>query len=137
MHSPKILNPTELEVFMEQVLIIGCKRVMDNVCIACSRCMTAFNRREGEFARYKDKEAQLVGILNCGDCPGAAIVPRLAQMKLWNKPLGVGVDKVHVAVCLTDHCPYKDDIIKKIKKKAGVEVIEGTHPYIPENVYAE
>lgn len=36
---------------MEKVLIIGCKRTMDDVCIACSRCMVAFNRREGELAR--------------------------------------------------------------------------------------
>jgi predicted metal-binding protein len=67
---------------MEKILIVGCKRTMDDVCIGCSRCMVAFNRRMGEFERYKDQEAELMGILNCGDCPGAAIVPRLAQIRL-------------------------------------------------------
>jgi predicted metal-binding protein len=98
--------------------------------------MVAFNKREGEFSRYAGKEAELIGILNCGDCPGAGIVPRLAQVSLWNKPMGVGVDKVHVAACIMDHCPYKDTLLSKIKAKAGVEVIEGSHPYVPQNIYA-
>lgn len=121
---------------MEKILVIGCKKAMDDVCIGCSRCMVAFNRREGEFSRYKDVDAELVGLLNCGDCPGAAIVPRLAQINLWNKPLDEKVTKVHVAVCIVDHCPYKETLIAKIQKKAGVEVILGSHPYIPENIFA-
>ena len=43
---------------------------MDDVCIACSRCMVGFNRKVGEFNRYKDQDAELVGILNYADCPG-------------------------------------------------------------------
>jgi predicted metal-binding protein len=121
---------------MEKILIVGCKRAMDDVCIGCSRCMVGFNRREGEFSRYKDTDAELTGMLNCGDCPGATVVTRLAQMNLWNKPNGEQVTKVHIAPCITDHCPYKETIIKKIKAKAGVEVIEGTHPYKPDNIFA-
>lgn len=41
-----------------------------------------------------------------------------------------------MATCLFDHCPHKEVIIKKIKAKAGVGVIEGTHPYRPDNIYA-
>lgn len=122
---------------MEKVLIVGCKRAMDDVCIGCSRCMVGFNRRDGEFAAYKDKDAELIGILSCGDCPGAAIVTRLAQVKLWNAPLGESVTKVHLGPCLVDHCPYRETIIKKIKAKAGVPVIEGTHPYIPQDIFAQ
>ena len=70
---------------MEKVLIVGCKRAMDDVCIGCSRCFVGFNRREGDFAQYKDEpDAQIMGLLSCGDCPGATIVTRLAQVKLWN-----------------------------------------------------
>ncbi len=121
---------------MEKVLIVGCKKAMDNVCIACSRCMVGFNRREGAFERYRGQEAELMGMLNCGDCPGAAIVPRLAQISLWNKPLGEKVTKVHIGPCIVDHCPHKETLIQKIRAKAGVEVIEGAHPYIPENIFA-
>lgn len=121
---------------MEKILIVGCKRVMSDVCIACSRCLVAFNRREGEFARYEQGNAELVGLLSCGDCPGAGIVPRLAQVSLWNKPLNETVTKIHLGPCMVDHCPYKETITGKIKAKAGVDVIEGAHPYIPENIFA-
>jgi predicted metal-binding protein len=121
---------------VEKVLIIGCKKTADDVCIACSRCMVGFNRREGEFARYKDQDAELIGILNCGDCPGAGIVTRLVQMNLWNKPLNEKVTKVHVANCVMDNCPHIETILTKIKNKAGVEVIEGTHPYFPNDIFA-
>jgi len=121
---------------MEKILVVGCKKAMDDVCIGCSRCMVGFNRREGEFSCYKDSDAQLIGLLNCGDCPGAAIVTRLTQINLWNKPLDEKITKVHVANCIVDHCPYKDIIIEKIRAKAGVEVILGTHPYIPSNIFA-
>jgi len=121
---------------MEKILIIGCKRTMDDVCIGCSRCMVGFNRREGEFHRYKSGDAELIGLLNCGDCPGAAIVPRLAQISLWNKPMNEKVTRVHIAPCVVDHCPHKDAIIGKIRATAGVEVILGTHPYKPANIFS-
>ena len=121
---------------MEKILIVGCKRAMNDVCIACSRCLVGFNRRDGEFKRYQGEELELIGLVNCGDCPGASIVPRLAQVNLWNKPWGEKVTKIHVGPCLVDHCPHKETIINKIKAKSGVEVIEGTHPYKPENIFA-
>ncbi len=122
---------------MEKILIIGCKKTMDDVCIGCSRCMVAFNRREGSFKEYGENDAQLIGIINCGDCPGASIVPRMAQIKLWNKPMDEIPNKVHVAPCIIDHCPYKETLLAKIKATAGVEVIEGAHPYMPENIFLQ
>jgi predicted metal-binding protein len=109
---------------------------MNDVYIACSRCLVGFNRMDGEFKRYQGEELELIGLVNCGDCPGASIVPRLAQVNLWNKPLGEKVTKIHVGPCLVDHCPHKETIINKIKAKSGVEVIEGAHPYKPENIFA-
>jgi predicted metal-binding protein len=50
--------------------------------------------------------------------------------------MGEKATKIHVAPCITDHCPHKDIIIGKIKAKSGVEVIEGTHPYKPDNIFA-
>jgi predicted metal-binding protein len=121
---------------VERLLIIGCKRAMDDVCIGCSRCMVGFNQRQGEFSRYIDQDAEIIGLLNCGDCPGAGIVTRLAQVDLWNKPLDVKPTKIHIGPCIVDHCPYKETIINKVRAKAGIEVIEGTHPYKPDNIFA-
>lgn len=121
---------------MEKILIIGCKSVMDDICIGCTRCQVAFNRRVGEFARYEGEEVQLLGVLGCGGCPGMGIVPRMAQFKLWNAPMKEIPTKVHVAPCVTQHCPHAETLLKKIHAKAGVPVIEGTHPFLPENIYA-
>ena len=121
---------------MEKILIVGCKRAMDDVCIGCSRCLVAFNRKEGDFARYKDQDVELIGLLNCGDCPGAAILPRLMQVKLWNAPMEEKVTKIHVGPCIVDHCPYKDTLIQKMRAKSAVEVIEGAHTYKPEDIFA-
>ncbi|VEN74684.1 Metal-binding protein [Candidatus Desulfarcum epimagneticum] len=121
---------------MEKILIVGCKKAMDDVCVGCSRCLVGFNRREGEFERYANEEAEIMGLINCGDCPGAAIVTRLAQVSLWNKPLGDKPTRIHIGPCLVDHCPHSEAIIGKIKAKSGVEVIEGTHPYKPDRIFA-
>ena len=121
---------------MEKILIVGCKRAMDDVCIGCSRCLVGFNRRKGEFARYEGRDAEVLGLLSCGDCPGAAIVTRLAQVKLWNAPMDEKPTVIHLGPCLVDHCPHKDTIVKKIKAKAGIPVIEGAHPYIPNDIFA-
>lgn len=120
---------------MEKVVIVGCKRVMDDVCVACSRCMTGFNRREGAFEAYRESGAELLGMLGCGDCPGAGIVPRLIQLKLWNLPFNEAPTKIHIAPCIAEHCPYKEAIMEKIQKKAGVDVVIGAHPYVPETVF--
>jgi len=120
---------------VEKILIIGCKKAMDDICIGCSRCLVGFNRREGVFELYADQEAEVMGLLSCGDCPGPAIVTRLVQVNLWNAPLGEKPTKIHLGPCLVDHCPYKDVIINKIKAKAGIEVIEGTHPYFPADIF--
>ncbi len=106
---------------------------MNDVCIGCSRCMVGFNRREGEFHRYGEED-QLTAILNCGDCPGASVVTRLAQLNLWNKPMGETPTKIHIAPCI-NHCPHKEELVSKIKEKTAVEVIEGAHPYMPENIF--
>ena len=45
---------------MEKVLVFGCKNCMDDICIGCSRCMVGFNRKAGEFKKYKEDNAELI-----------------------------------------------------------------------------
>jgi predicted metal-binding protein len=120
---------------MEKILIIGCQNAMGEVCIACTKCLVAFNRRKGQFERYKD--AEVVGLLSCGGCPGAVIITRLSQSHLWNKPMGEMPTAVHIAPCIGDHCPYADDIMTKIKVKCAVPVIEGTHSFVPTGIFGK
>ncbi len=119
---------------MEKVLIIGCKNTMNEICVGCSRCMVAFNRRVGSFEKY-GPDAQVLGLLSCGGCPGQGVVVRMAQMNLWNAPLGEKPTVVHIAPCLMDHCPYAETLVAKIKAKAGVDVVMGTHPFIPNDIF--
>ena len=90
--------------------------------------------RPESLEKYKDQDVELIGLLGCGGCPGVAIVTRMAQFKLWNAPMEEKPTKVHIAPCIVDHCPHKETLIAKIKAKAGVEVIEGTHPFKPDNI---
>jgi predicted metal-binding protein len=50
-------------------------------------------------------------------------------------PMEESIDTVHIGTCLLDNCPHKDEILQKVKAKAGVEVIEGSHPYRPKQVF--
>jgi predicted metal-binding protein len=117
------------------IAVLSCKNIKDETCIGCQRCLMAFDKKEGEFERYKDTDAKLRALVHCGGCPGTSPVLRLVQLKTWMAPMGEIIDAVHIGTCLLDNCPYKETIISKVKAKAGVEVIEGTHPYKPVKVF--
>ena len=117
------------------IAILSCKHIQDETCIGCHRCLMGLDKKEGEFARYKGTDAKLRAIIHCGGCPGTSPVLRLANLKVWMAPFGESIDVVHIGTCLLHNCPYKDTIIEKVKAKAGVEVVEGTHPYAPVRVF--
>ncbi len=113
---------------MERVLIVGCEKGMNKVCVGCSRCLVAFTRRSGEFIRYADQNVELVGMVSCGGCPGDQLLPRLAVMKFWNAPLEAEPTKIHLSPCLV-HCEHSESIMRRMEEKCGIEIIRGTHPY--------
>ncbi|MFP3869706.1 MAG: CGGC domain-containing protein [Syntrophobacteria bacterium] len=117
------------------VAVLSCKNIKDETCLGCHRCLLAFDKREGEFERYKGADAKLRALLHCGGCPGTSPVLRLVALKTWMDLMGESIDSLHIGTCLLDNCPYKDEIIRKVKAKAGVDVIEGSHPYRPEKVF--
>lgn len=117
------------------IAVIGCKTIKDETCLGCQRCLMAFDRKEGEFERYKGTDASLRALLHCGGCPGPSAVLRLVGLKGWMSTVGDTIDVIHIGTCLLDNCPHKDTIIEKVKAKAGIEVIEGSHPYRPVKVF--
>jgi predicted metal-binding protein len=120
------------------IAVLGCKNIKDESCIGCHRCLLAFDKKEGQFERYKDDgNARLRGLVHCGGCPGTSPVLRLVNLKTWMAPMKETIDAVHIGTCLLDNCPFKDTIIAKVKAKAGVEVIEGTHPYKPVRIFGD
>ena len=103
---------------MEKILIVGCKKAMDD---RVHRLQPLPGGLQPPGRRFRGllptQDAQVMGLLNCGDCPGATIVTRLAQVKLWNAPMEEKPTKVHIAPCIIDHCPHGETIINKIKAK--------------------
>jgi predicted metal-binding protein len=123
---------------MKKVVILACYLIRKrNLCPGDARCLVAFNRREGEFERYKGEEAAIVGIVDCGECEGNRnrAVLSLGLLKGALVPLNESVDAIHVGTCVMGFCPRKDDILKALKEKAGVEVVEGGHRYVPPTIF--
>lgn len=118
------------------IAIMGCQNIKDITCIGCQRCLTAFHRKEGEFERYKDNsDSRIVAIFDCGGCPATSPVLRMKQLKDWITPMGEKIDVLHLGTCVKNHCFYKEQLVEMVRKKAGIPVIEGSHPYVPENVF--
>jgi predicted metal-binding protein len=120
---------------MAKVAIIGCKRVQDQLCIACAKCLKAMSLREGEFARYKDDdELELIALGDCGDCPGL-IMPKVTLMNEIIETIGRDYDIIHLGTCVvkakkTGQCPLEfDKVATLIRENFGKEVIVGTHNY--------
>ena len=119
---------------MARVAIVGCKRVQDQLCIACAKCLKAMQNREGEFARYKDDELELVALGDCGDCPGL-IMPKVTLMNEIITMLERDYDIIHLGTCVvkakkTGQCPLDfEQVTHLIKENFGKEVVIGTHDY--------
>jgi len=123
---------------VKKVVIVKCKMISDqNLCPGDVKCLVAMLRKEGEFERYKDEGAHIIGIMDCGGCEGNKnrVIPSLGLLKIQLDALKEKPDVVHVGTCIMKFCKRKDDLIEAIKEKAGVEVVEGTHPYAPPTIF--
>lgn len=114
---------------MKRLGIIICDRW--NTC-AGGKCLRAFRRREGAFARYKNEEIELVGFTTCGGCPGGNIEYAPAEM------MRNGAEIIHLATGFLvgyPPCPFIDDFARFLRAEYQVEVVLGTHP-IPTKYFA-
>jgi len=125
---------------MKKIALVSCNMIRSsNLCPGDSKCFVALDRKEGEFKRYADNGARIVGIVDCGGCEGNKnrIICSLALLKMQLSALNEEVDAVHLGTCIMKFCKRKDDLIEAVKEKAGVEVIEGTHPYAPPSIFGQ
>ncbi|MEW6572517.1 MAG: CGGC domain-containing protein [Bacillota bacterium] len=119
---------------MARIIIMSCKKIRDISCVSCIKCFKAMAERVGEFERYKDEPLEVVGMGDCGDCPGL-ILPKFALVSDIAKAYGRDFDAVHLATCIvkattTAKCPIDiEGMAKKLKEKFGKEVVVGTHPW--------
>jgi predicted metal-binding protein len=119
---------------MKKVAIVGCKRIQDQLCVACEKCLKALSLREGEFSRYADDEVELIALGNCGDCPGL-IMPKITLMNEIADLLERDFDIIHFGTCIvkakkTGECPLDFERLPGlIKENFGKELVIGTHNY--------
>jgi predicted metal-binding protein len=120
---------------MANIAILYCKKIQDHSCIACAKCYKGMDERNGEFARYpEDEEIHLVGMTDCGDCPGLT-VPRVKLLNEVVSGLERPFDVIHLGTCMklameTAECPIDfDDLQVTLEHKFGCQVVLGTHSY--------
>lgn len=92
---------------------------------AGGKCLRALKNREGAFARYKDRDVELVGYTTCGGCPGGNIEYAPEELKKN------GATHIHLATGFLvgyPPCPYLRHFAEFIPEKFGLEVVFGTHP---------
>jgi predicted metal-binding protein len=92
------------------------------------------SEREGEFARYKDEDLELMALGNCGDCPGV-IMPKVTLMNEIADYLDRDFDTIHLGTCVvkakkTGKCPLDfEQLAGLFKQNFGKELVVGTHDY--------
>ena len=118
---------------MAKIAIVGCKRIQDQLCVACEKCLKAIAEHDGEFSRYDD-DIELIALGNCGDCPGL-IMPKITLMNEIASMLGRNYDTIHLGTCVvkakkTGQCPLDfEQIAHLVRENFGKEVVVGTHNY--------
>lgn len=121
---------------MKRIVVVACKKAREqHFCPGDSKCLVAMMRRDGEFERYKDDEASIIAIVECGECPGTRVAGSLGLLKTQLGALNETADVIHVGSCVMGLCAYRDDLVKLIKEKAGIEVVEGTHKYMKPRIF--
>ncbi len=118
---------------MSKIAIIGCKRVQDQLCISCQKCLKAISLKDGEFAAYDD-EIELIALGHCGDCPGL-MLPKILLMTEIGDQIGRHFDTIHFGTCIVKakkggECPLDfEKLTGLIKENFGKDVVIGTHNY--------
>lgn len=118
---------------MAKIAIVGCRKIQDQLCIACEKCLKAIAEKDGEFSGYDD-QIELMALGNCGDCPGV-IVPKIQLMNEIADMIGRKFDTIHLGTCVVKakmmgQCPLDFDKIRSVvKEKFGQDLVVGTHTY--------
>ncbi len=118
---------------MVKALILCCENIRDKSCIACAKCFKGIDEKAGSFEKF-DK-IELVGITNCGGCPGL-VVPKLKLVFTCLESLNRDVDIIFIGTCVktaieTGNCPIGslEKLKELIESKFEKEVVIGTHPW--------
>ncbi|SHH33220.1 Predicted metal-binding protein [Thermosyntropha lipolytica DSM 11003] len=84
-----------------------------------------FQRGRSKFFAGYDENAEIIGFVTCGGCPGRRVLRLIESMKKH------GLNVVHLSSCMLmetgyPKCPHYEEIKKTVENK-GIRVVEGTH----------
>lgn len=117
---------------MANVAVIYCKKIKDHSCVGCAKCFKGMKEKNGEYGQHD--VAEIVGMTDCGDCPGL-VVPRAKFLSDVTAKLDRPIEALHLGTCIklamnTGNCPINFEKVKPIlEEKLGAKVILGTHNY--------
>ena len=106
--------------------MITCANATQDLSCCSVACLSAFNKKTGSFAAYKENIV-LAGIISCAGCPTLAypekILDKAAAMVRF------GVKRIHFSNCMEEMCPF----VNKYKQVIGqawpeLGLMAGTHP---------
>lgn len=116
---------------MKKIGILTCSNTTKILDCLLSPCLRDLYDRKGEFARYKNIEIEVAGIISCPGCLGG-----LAPEAILSKAKSLvhyGSEAIHLAYCMTFFCPYVRKYVKILEEAyPNVDIILGTHePHEP------
>jgi predicted metal-binding protein len=117
---------------MAKAVILYCKKIKDQSCIACAKCFKGIQEKNGEFGRHESVE--LVAMTDCGDCPGL-VVPKVKLLIEITGGLNRSMEVLYLGTCIklamdTAQCPIEyEDLKITLEKKFNIQVVLGTHSY--------
>jgi predicted metal-binding protein len=116
---------------MKKIGIIACANTTKILDCPLSPCLRDFYDRKGEFARYKDLDLEIAGIISCQGCLGG-LAPEAILSKA-NSLVHYGAEAIHLTYCMKVLCPYVQKYIRILKEAyPHVDIILGTHePHDP------
>ncbi len=113
--------------------IIGCKKMIDEICPGCIKCFKALSERSGKFSTLPNEKVDVIFLTSCGSCPG----PVTMKIDLINrilKTFDANVDIIFIATCVLRaielfNCPIDIEVLKLTLESLGYKVVLGTHAY--------
>ncbi|HWQ18729.1 MAG TPA: CGGC domain-containing protein [Methanotrichaceae archaeon] len=110
---------------MVKIGIIRCEGTM-NACPGTG-CFKSIREKSGQFKEYPDQDVEIIGVSDCGGCPGRDAARAASEM------VRRGAEVIFLSTCMTKPvptppgCEHPDQIAQAIRDKTGVRVVMGTH----------
>lgn len=106
--------------------ILTCSNTARVLDCPVSACLQDMYDRKGAFARYKDQDVELAGVISCNGCPTLkgeeVILPKIEAL------LHYGANRIHLTYCMSVLCPFVKKYVKVIKTRyPSLKLIQGTH----------